>query len=160
MFEQVRASAAEARAAGLAVVIWAYPRGGILAEEDENALDVVAHAVQIAVQLGAHIVKAKIPTARIARPENQPVYARMGLDPEDVGKRIAHVVASAFAGRRLVVFSGGPAKDTTTLHAEARAIRAGGGHGCIVGRNSFQRPRDDALAMLAGVADILTGTAR
>ena len=159
MFEEVRASAAEARAAGLAVVVWAYPRGGDLAEEDENALDIVAHAAQIAVQLGAHVVKVKVPTARIAGAENRPAYERMGIDFEVVANRIAHIVACAFAGWRLVVFSGGPAKDTESLYAEAQAIRAGGGHGSIVGRNSFQRPREEALAMLAGLADILAGKA-
>lgn len=154
MFEEVRAGIAEARAAGLAAVVWAYPRGGELMPEDENALDVVATSAQIAVQLGAHIVKVKLPTDRVARVENQAAYAGMGLDFSLPANRVAHVVQSAFAGRRLVLFSGGPAKERAALCAEARAIHEGGGHGSIVGRNSFQRPREEALDVLAQLVAI------
>jgi class I fructose-bisphosphate aldolase len=157
MFEQVADGAAEARAAGLPTVIWAYPRGGELAPEDENALDVVAAAAQIAVQLGAHVVKVKLPTERIARDENRGAYVAMGLDLSEPANRVAHVVQAAFAGRRLVVFSGGPSKDLPTLYTEARAIRDGGGHGSIVGRNSFQRQREEALEMLSHLTAIYRG---
>jgi class I fructose-bisphosphate aldolase len=155
MVEAVREGIAEAKAAGLASVVWAYPRGGDLAPEDENALDVVAYAAQIAVQLGAHIVKVKLPTERIARAENRQVYGGMGIDFTEPANRVAHVVQAAFGGRRLVVFSGGPVKDMTALYEEVRAIRAGGGHGSIVGRNSFQRPREQALEMLSRIMVIL-----
>ena len=71
--------------------------------------------------------------------------------------RIAHVVQSAFNGRRVVVFSGGEAKDDEGIFAEARAIRDGGGNGSIIGRNTFQRPRDKALAMLEKIIQIYQG---
>jgi fructose-bisphosphate aldolase, class I len=157
MFEEVRDGIAEARAVGLPAVIWAYPRGGDLLPEDENALDVVAASTQIAVQLGAHIVKVKLPNGRIARTENRAAYEAMQIDFSRPADRVAHIMQAAFAGRRLVVFSGGPAKDLETLRGEARAIREGGGHGSIVGRNSFQRPRDEALRMLAMLAAIYKG---
>lgn len=160
MFEEVRSAAEEARSFGLAVVIWAYPRGGSLAEADENALDVVAHAAQIAVQLGAHIVKVKLPTDRIGRAENRTAYGSMDTDFAQPANRVAHIVQAAFAGRRLVVFSGGPSKDKDSVFADAHAIRAGGGHGSIIGRNSFQRPRDEAVGLLSGLADILTAPVR
>jgi class I fructose-bisphosphate aldolase len=159
MFEDVRAGIREARSAGLPSVVWAYPRGGDLEKDDENALDVVATAAQIAVQLGAHVVKVKLPTTCIAWKENGEAYSRMSSDFSDLANRVSHVVQSAFAGRRLVLFSGGPSKDLETLYAETRAIRAGGGHGSIVGRNSFQRPRDEALAMLGEVIAIHRGEA-
>ena len=47
--------------------------------------------------------------------------------------------------------------DTTMQDAvieEIRGIHAGGGFGSIIGRNSFQRPRPDALALLNEVMDI------
>jgi class I fructose-bisphosphate aldolase len=159
MFEEVRDGISEARAVGLPAVIWAYPRGGDLAPEDENALDVVAASAQIAVQLGAHIIKVKLPTARIARPESRAAYEAMQMDFSKPADRVAHIVQSAFAGRRLVVFSGGPAKDIESLYRDAHAIREGGGHGSIVGRNSFQRPREEALEMLAHLAAIYRGEA-
>lgn len=157
MFEEVRSAAAEARASGLAIVLWAYPRGGGLSAAGETALDVVAYAAQIAAQLGAHIIKVKLPSAHIELEQSRPAYA--GFELEDPVRRVAHVVESAFAGRRLVVFSGGALKDDAALEAEARTIVAGGGSGSIVGRNSFQRPRDEAIAMLERLAGIYTGAA-
>ena len=159
MFEEVRAGAAEARASGLAVVIWAYPRGGTLSREGETALDVVAYGAQIAAQLGAHIIKVKPPTDRIETAQAKPAYAAMQRDFSTLEYRVAHVVEAAFAGRRLVVFSGGPAKDIDAIYAEVTAIAAGGGHGSIVGRNTFQRPRADALAMLERIATIHSAAA-
>ncbi|HSE58718.1 MAG TPA: class I fructose-bisphosphate aldolase, partial [Nitrospiraceae bacterium] len=65
MYEQLRALGEEAKASGLAVVVWSYPRGSALSKEGETAMDVVAYAAQIACQLGAHIVKVKLPTAHL-----------------------------------------------------------------------------------------------
>ena len=76
-----------------------------------------------------------------------------------VSERIKHVMQAAFAGRRLVVFSGGEAKGTEGLLEEVRQIRDGGGHGSIIGRNSFQRPKDQALELLDQVVKIYLGQA-
>ena len=67
------------------------------------------------------------------------------------------MVQSCFNGRRIVVFSGGEAKDLKGIFNEARAIRDGGGNGSIIGRNTFQRPREDALAMLDSIIKIYQG---
>ena len=64
---------------------------------------------------------------------------------------------AAFAGRRIVVFSGGAKKGANSVFDDARAIRDGGGNGSIIGRNSFQRPRADALEMLGKLVDIYKG---
>ncbi len=159
MFEEVRAAAAEARASGLAVVVWAYPRGGKLSKAGETALDVVAYSAHMAALLGAHIIKVKLPSAHVEQEEAKSAYAGMGIDFSVLSNRVAHVVKAAFDGRRIVVFSGGPAKDSQALYDEVRAIRAGGGQGSIVGRNSFQRPRQEALAMLDTVIRIYLGEA-
>ncbi|GLQ56597.1 class I fructose-bisphosphate aldolase [Devosia nitrariae] len=152
MFEEVREGIAEARDHGLAVVVWAYPRGRHLGKDDETALDVVAYGAQIAAQLGAHIIKVKPPSAVIAQAEARPAYE--GMDLSGLATRVRHVMQAAFAGRRIVVFSGGPAKDVTALYDEIAAIRDGGGHGSIVGRNSFQRPFGEARDMLGRIIDI------
>jgi len=159
MFEEVREAAAEARACGLAVVVWAYPRGGKLSKAGETALDVVAYSAHMAALLGAHIIKVKLPSAHVEQEEAKSAYAGMGIDFSVLSNRVAHVVKAAFDGRRIVVFSGGPAKDSQALYDEVRAIRAGGGQGSIVGRNSFQRPRQEALAMLDTVIRIYLGEA-
>ena len=146
MIEQVRDLSLEAKAVGIATVIWSYPRGGKLTKEGELALDVGAYAAHIAALLGAHIIKVKLPTAHIEQPDAVKAYA--GIDGSTQAKRVAHVVQSSFAGRRIVVFSGGAAKDADAVYQDARDIRDGGGNGSIIGRNTFQRPRDEALAML------------
>jgi class I fructose-bisphosphate aldolase len=67
------------------------------------------------------------------------------------------VVQSCFNGRRLVVFSGGEAKGLDGILGEIREIAAGGATGSIIGRNTFQRPRDEAIAMLNQIIDIYKG---
>src|SRR5262249_34390905 len=51
MYQQIRDLAEEAKAKGLAVVVWSYPRGSGLSKDGETAIDVVAYAAQIACQL-------------------------------------------------------------------------------------------------------------
>ncbi|MGH7682181.1 MAG: class I fructose-bisphosphate aldolase, partial [Candidatus Eiseniibacteriota bacterium] len=62
MYEQIRALAEGAKRMGLAVVVWSYPRGSGISKAGETAIDVVAYAAQIAAQLGAHVLKVKLPT--------------------------------------------------------------------------------------------------
>jgi class I fructose-bisphosphate aldolase len=157
MIEEIRELAEEAKSVGLAVVIWSYPRGGNLSKNGETAVDVTAYAAHMAALLGAHIIKVKPPTDHIEQPEAKKVYESAGIDVSTLSNRIGHVVQSAFAGRRLVVFSGGSAKGTDALLDEIRQIRDGGGTGSIIGRNSFQRPKEDALALLGQIIDIYKG---
>jgi len=158
MYQQCREMIAEAKAAGLAAVVWSYPRGTSLSKEGETAVDVVAYAAQIAAQLGAHVIKVKPPTPHIELAEAKKVYVKTGLPIGTLAERIRHVVQSAFDGKRIVIFSGGATKeDDEALYEEYRGIRDGGGFGSIIGRNSFQRPRDKALGFLATVMKIYAG---
>jgi class I fructose-bisphosphate aldolase len=159
-YEQLRELASEAKAAGLVVVVWAYPRGGGLSKEGETALDVTAYAAQIAAQLGAHIIKVKLPTAHLELPEAKKVYEELKIPRATAAERVRHVVQSAFNGRRIVIFSGGPKEDDEALFAEGRAIRDGGGFGSIIGRNSFQRDKAAALRLLDQMVRIYQGEAR
>lgn len=154
MIEELRELALEAKAHGLAVVVWSYPRGGNLSKEGETALDVTAYAAHMAALLGAHIIKVKPPAAHLEQSEAAKVYEAQNIDSSSLAARISHIVQSAFAGRRIVVFSGGAAKGLDGLYDEVRAIRDGGGSGSIIGRNTFQRPREEALAMLDTVIKI------
>ena len=149
--------AEEAKAVGLAVVIWSYPRGGPLSKEGETAIDITAYAAHMAALLGAHIIKVKPPTDFLEQPEAKKVYEAQKIDVSTLKARIAHVVQSCFNGRRLVVFSGGASKDEKGLLDEIRQIRDGGGTGSIIGRNSFQRPREDALRLLDAIIKIYKG---
>jgi fructose-bisphosphate aldolase, class I len=104
---------------------------------------------------GAHIIKVKLPTDHIEQKDAKKVYE--GGDWSTQAKRVAHVAKACFNGRRIVVFSGGAAKGADAVYQDARDIRDGGGNGSIIGRNTFQRPRDEALAMLDKIVDIYLG---
>ena len=157
MFDQIRGMTEEAKRKGLAVVVWSYPRGAGISKDGETAIDVVAYAAQIACQLGAHIVKVKPPTAHIEQDAAKKVYEKQRIPVGTLAERVKHVVQSAFNGRRIVIFSGGEAKETSAIFDEIRAIRDGGGFGSIIGRNSFQRPLGEALEFLGAVMDIYAG---
>lgn len=157
MIEEFRALAEEARAEGLVVVLWSYPRGGDLSKDGETALDVTAYAAHIAALLGAHIIKVKPPTAHIEQPEAQKIYADNAIPTAQLHERIAHIMQTTFSHRRLVVFSGGGAKGTDALLDEIKELHRGGASGSIIGRNTFQRPRDEALKLLDSIINIYLG---
>lgn len=157
MYAQIRELGEEAKRKGLAVVVWSYPRGSSISKDGETAIDVVAYAAQIAAQLGAHVIKVKPPTAHIEQDAARKVYEKQQIPVGTLAERIRHVVQSAFAGRRIVIFSGGEAKETSAILDEIRGIRDGGGFGSIIGRNSFQRPRDEAVKFLKSVMDVYAG---
>jgi class I fructose-bisphosphate aldolase len=155
MYERLRDLAREAKARGLFVVVWSYPRGGGLGKDDETAIDVVAYAAHIAAELGAHVIKVKLPSARLARPEARAVYEAQKVPIETPADRVRHIVQTAFAGRRIVLFSGGAKAKDDQVMSEVHAIRDGGGFGSMIGRNSFQRPEAEARKLLDGIAKIL-----
>ena len=154
MYEDLRELILEAKAVGLPTIVWAYPRGAGLAKEGEQAADVTAYAAQIACQLGAHIVKVKPPKANTYGSEAGKVYEKYGLPTGTLKDRIAEVVRSAFNGRRIVIFSGGEAKGNDEVLEEVRGLAKGGAFGSIMGRNAFQRPREEALVLLREVMAI------
>jgi class I fructose-bisphosphate aldolase len=157
MFEEISEMRAEAAAKGIATVIWSYPRGEAIGKDGETAIDIAAYAAQIAALLGAHIIKIKLSTDFLELPEAKKVYEDRSIDIATQAARVRHCMAAAFGGRRIVVFSGGAKKGEESVYDDARAIRDGGGNGSIIGRNSFQRPRAEALAMLGRLVDIYKG---
>lgn len=159
MMEELRELAEEAKSVGLAVVVWSYPRGGELSKAGETALDVTAYAAHMAALMGAHIIKVKPPTDHLEQADAKKVYEEQKIPRATLPERISHVVQSCFAGKRIVVFSGGAAKGTDAVLQEIREIRDGGANGSIIGRNSFQRERADALALLDSIVKIYQGKA-
>lgn len=160
MYGRIRAIAEEAKQNGLAVVVWSYPRGSGLSKAGETGIDVTAYAAHIAAQLGAHIIKVKLPAAHLEQEAAKKVYEKEAVPIGTLPERVRHVVQAAFAGRRIVIFSGGAANKDEAVFDEARAIRDGGGFGSIIGRNSFQRKKPDALKFLATVIGIYAGTVK
>ena len=154
MQEELKDIIREAKAKGLVPVVWSYPRGGKISKEGETALDIVAYAAHMAALMGATIIKVKPPKAGVDLAAAKDAYAKAEVPMETLPERIAHVMQASFAGRRVVVFSGGEAKGTEGVLEEIRQIRDGGGHGSIIGRNSFQRSKADALELLSEVVKI------
>lgn len=159
LMEEIREMAEEAKAVGLAVVIWSYPRGADISKNGETAYDICAYAAHMAALLGAHIIKVKPPTDFLELEEAKKVYEKYKIPNSKGSERIAHIVQSCFNGRRIVVFSGGASKGEDSIFDEARAIRDGGGNGSIIGRNTFQRPRAEALQLLDKLTQIYLGKA-
>jgi class I fructose-bisphosphate aldolase len=157
--EELRELSDEAKSAGLAVVVWSYPRGPNLDKAGETAVDICAYAAHMAALMGAHIIKVKPPTAHLSLDAAKKVYEAQKIDISTLAKRVEHVMQATFAGKRIVVFSGGEAKDLDGLFDEVRGLRDGGANGSIIGRNTFQRPKAQALEMLGKIIEIYQGKA-
>ena len=156
-YEELRDLSHEAKAKGLAVVVWSYARGGNLSKDGETAIDVISYGAHMACLLGANIVKVKLPSEHLEQSEAKKVFQANNIPIKTQAERVAEVVRSCFNGRRIVVFSGGNAKEKFSVYDDARAIMEGGGQGSIIGRNCFQRPRDEALDLLANIMKIYKG---
>jgi class I fructose-bisphosphate aldolase len=155
--EEITQLSEEAKSYGIATVIWSYIRGNKISKDGETAIDTIAYGAHMAALLGAHIIKVKLPTDHLEQPEAKKVYEDKKIPIGTQAERVRHIVKSCFNGRRLVVFSGGATKDEDSVYEDARAIFEGGGNGSIIGRNSFQRPREEALEMLDKIMQIYLG---
>ncbi|MBI2302876.1 MAG: class I fructose-bisphosphate aldolase [Armatimonadetes bacterium] len=162
MYEALAQLTEEAKRVGLAVVVWSYPRGGDLSldAKNETAIDVSAYAAQIAAQIGAHILKVKPSNDSIWDSKAKAAYEKAGIPIATLAERTRHIIQSAFDGRRIVIFSGGEAKGTEDVLQEIRELAEGGAFGSIVGRNSFQRPKAEAIDLLHQIQDIYRTAAR
>lgn len=155
-YQQARDLIADARKAGLIVVLWAYPRGsGLPSNDAETAIDVVSYGVHIAAQLGAHIIKCKASKNMIATEDSIKRKIYENLSTATLTDRTKLVLQAAFGGRRVVVFSGGEGgRSNEELLNEVKELKAGGSFGSIVGRNAFKRPKDEAIKLFHDIQDI------
>lgn len=158
MYEEIAMATREAKKAGLAVIIWSYPRGDQLSKDGETGIDVVAYAAHVAAQLGANIIKVKPPTAHIEQDAARKVYEAQGIKVQNLADRARHVVQASFNGKRIVIFSGGEAKGTEEILSEVKELAHGGAFGSIMGRNAFQRPKKEAIQLLHRVQETFAGT--
>jgi class I fructose-bisphosphate aldolase len=160
MLEELRDLTREAKTKGLAVVVWSYPRGGDLSKDGELAIDISVYAAHIAALMGAHVIKVKLPSDFIEQPEAKKVYEKEKIDISTQAARVRHVMQVAFNRKRIVIFSGGALKGADAVYQDAQDIFDGGGNGQIIGRNTFQRPREEALEMLDRIINIFLGKTR
>ncbi|MBI3130396.1 MAG: class I fructose-bisphosphate aldolase [Acidobacteria bacterium] len=153
-YENLRELILEAKAVGLPTVVWSYPRGSGLSKEGETAVDVAGYAAQIAAQLGAHVIKVKPPKKHLEVKEAATAFEKAEIPIGTLADRAREVVRSAFNGRRIVIFSGGEAKEASAVLEEVGELARGGAFGSIMGRNAFQRPKHEAIALLHQVMEI------
>ena len=159
MLEEARELIAEAKSYGLASVVWSYPRDGDLTKQGETSLDISAYATHMAALIGAHFIKVKLPSNSFEQDGIEELYKQSGVDFSVLSNRVKHIKQCALNGRRIVIFSGGGKKVSTSVQEDAIAIAKGGGNGSIIGRNSFQREKQDAGNMLQSVINIYRETA-
>jgi class I fructose-bisphosphate aldolase len=141
-FRQFADLRAEAEALGMPVIVWAYPRGSAIEEKGgRDSIYAVDYAARVACELGADVVKINLPKldnlANLPKPYN--------ALQDDEAAAVRRVVESA--GKTLVLFSGGSKLGDDDLLAKAHLCMAAGATGLIFGRNMWQRPMDEALAM-------------
>ncbi|HND84528.1 MAG TPA: fructose-bisphosphate aldolase, partial [Pseudobdellovibrionaceae bacterium] len=87
------------------------------------------------------------------------VYEAQGIKINSLADRTRHVVQSSFNGKRIVIFSGGEAKSTDEIITEVSGLAQGGAFGSIMGRNAFQRPKKEGIALLHKVMETFAGKA-
>ena len=143
----------EAKKAGLITVLWSYARGN-MSKKGETAINVISYAAHIAALCGAHVIKVKLPTSYLEENETKAAFLSNNIKIDTATDRVKHIKKCCFNGKRIVVFSGGEAKNDEELIKEIRAIKDGGGNGSIIGRNSFQRSRDKGLNLLKKIISI------
>jgi len=128
---------------GMPIIMWAYPRGEAMkAKGGNDSLYAVDYAARVALELGADVVKLNVPDYEKLSSDQPKPYNEMDLG---YAGSVSKVVASA--GRAMVLFSGGSKVSDEDLMTKARTTIENGATGLIFGRNLWQRPMDQALAI-------------
>ena len=125
-----------------------------MSKKGETAVNIISYAAHMACLCGAHIVKVKLPTSFLEEDPTKDSFIKNNIKIDSAVDRVKLIKKSCFNGRRIVVFSGGEAKNDEELLNEVKAIKEGNGNGSIVGRNCFQRPRDKALELINNMINI------
>lgn len=117
---------------GLLAILWIYPKG--VNVKDEEAVATIAGATGVAISLGADFVKVKLP---------KPLTA----------KSVERIVGAA--GLTRVVFAGGASYSTDKLLKDTESQLKAGGAGLAIGRNAHQRSEAEAVKLLNGLATMI-----
>ncbi len=126
----------QAQQNGLISVIWVYPRGKNIKEDD---IHTIAGGAGVAACLGADFVKVKYP------------YTAKG---KQVPKRFQEVTKAA--GRTKVICVGGGKRTIKDILEETeKQMRIGGSAGMAIGRNLHQRPLIEADRLTAALGAII-----
>lgn len=153
-FVQLMDIRAECDRYGLPLIIWSYPRGEAIAGKGgRDSLYAVDYAARVADELGANVVKLNVPKFEDPKNADSPKPYNTLYKEMDYAKAVGKVIASA--GKTMVLFSGGSKMGDEDLLDKARICMEQGATGLIFGRNMWQRPFEDGLAITARVKDIM-----
>lgn len=136
---------------GMPLIVWAYPRGEAVKSKGGNeSLYGIDYASRLALELGADIVKLNVPEHEKISPDQPKPYNELNLG---YAGSVAKVVRSA--GRAMVLFSGGSKISDEDLLTKARITMENGATGLIFGRNLWQRPMNEAIAIAGKIKQIM-----
>jgi len=142
----------DAERLGMPTIIWAYPRGeAVDAKGGKESVWAIDYAARVAAEVGADVVKVNFPTLSPSPGSPKP-YDTQKFSPEE---GVARVIASA--GKTLVLISGGEKEPDSELLEKARLSFEAGAAGLIFGRNTWQRPYDEALTLMRELREIAMG---
>jgi class I fructose-bisphosphate aldolase len=160
-FVQLGQVRAECERYGMPLIVWSYPRGSAVeAKGGRNSIYAVDYAARIANELGADVVKLNVPKFRDPGNADSPapyrqLYERWKALEEDEAYRLAVEKVVASAGKTMVLFSGGSKIGDEDLLQKARICVASGATGLIFGRNMWQRPFEEGLAITQRIQEVL-----
>lgn len=127
----------EAHQAGLTAIIWMYPRGPKINEED---IQIIAGGAGVAGALNADFVKVK--------------YPKPGKNPALSAKKFQAVIKAA--GQTKVICAGGAQKDSKKFLAELNEqLNISGVAGLAVGRNLHQKSKAEAARLSRAIKALL-----
>lgn len=166
---EVAAAFEEARALGMATVLWCYLRNNAFKKDGVDyhvSADLTGQANHLGVTIQADIIKQKLP-------ENNGGYKALNMGGSSYGKLdermytelssdhpidlCRYQVANCYMGRAGLINSGGDSKGATDMADAVKTAvinKRAGGMGLISGRKAFQKPMKDGIALLNAIQDV------
>ncbi len=142
MLKEAAKAVYEAHQNGLVTILWIYPRGKSI--QDDQDPELVAGATGLAASLGSDFVKVKPPRSTAEKTSAQWLK-----------------VATQAAGNTKVICSGGAQKDPKAfLEALYDQIHIGGTNGAATGRNIFQKSQKQAIVFTQAIAALIYDNAK
>ena len=153
-FLQLTEVRAECDRYGMPLIVWSYPRGEAIEKKGgRDSVYAVDYAARVANELGADVVKLNVPKFESPKNEDSPKPYNSLYKELDYASAVRKVVESA--GKTMVLFSGGSKMGDGDLLEKARICMEQGATGLIFGRNMWQRPFEEGLAITRKVSDII-----
>ena len=138
---------------GLPLIMWGYPRGSAIeAKGGRDSFYAIDYAARLGLELGADVTKINLPKFSANDSKSPKPYDTLG---EEIGLEAAFRQCVESAGRSFVLVSGGSKVGDDDLLDKVRLSMRAGATGLIFGRNFWQRPMDQALAITEKVREII-----